>query len=200
MPQAVPPQTALRPNDPRIRSAIRVLAGELRVHHRPTADHSHRLAVLARRVAERMGLDALVATEVELVAVLHDVGKLAIDRAILDHTGPLDDLQRHVMRRHTIQGEDILVMTAGLEHLGPIVRATHEWWNGDGYPDGICGDEIPIEARVVSCADAYDAMVNERSYRPAFPHREACRRIDEDAGRQFDPIVAAALLEVVSGP
>jgi HD-GYP domain-containing protein (c-di-GMP phosphodiesterase class II) len=183
-----------------MRTAIRVLAAELRVHHRPTADHSHRLAGLARRVAERMGLDAMAATEVELVAVLHDVGKLAIDRSILDHAGPLDDIQRHVMRRHTIQGEDILVMTAGLEHLGPIVRATHEWWNGEGYPDGIAGEEIPVEARIVSCADAFDAMVNDRAYRPAFVPEEACRRIDDDAGRQFDPIVAAALLEVVCGP
>ena len=192
-----PPAAALARDSPRIRAALRVLAAELRVHHRATADHSHRLAVLARRVAERMGLDPLCATEVELVAVLHDVGKLAIDPRILDHDGPLDDLQRHVMRRHTIQGEDILCMTAGLEHLGPLVRATHEWWNGDGYPDGLKGDEIPLEARIVGCADAYDAMTNERSYRPAFPPEEACRRIEHDAGRQFDPIVAAALLELL---
>lgn len=182
-----------------MRAALRVLAAELRVHHRATADHSHRLAALARRVAEHMGLDPLCATEVELVAVLHDVGKLAIDPRILDHTGPLDDLQRHVLRRHTIQGEDILCMTAGLEHLGPLVRATHEWWDGGGYPDGLSGAEIPLEARIVHCADAYDAMTNERSYRPAFSAEEACRRIEADAGRQFDPIVAAALLDVLRG-
>src|SRR5687768_9396020 len=157
-------------DSPRIRKAIRVLAAEMRVHHRATADHSHRLADLSRRVAEHMALDPLCATEVELVAVLHDVGKLAIDPRILDHQGPLDDLQRHVLRRHTIQGEDILCMTAGLEHLGPLVRATHEWWDGNGYPDGLAGDEIPLEARIVGCADAYDAMTNERSYRPAFSH------------------------------
>ena len=180
-----------------MRAALRVLAAELRVHHRATADHSHRLAGLARRVAEHMGLDPLCATEVELVAVLHDVGKLAIDPRILDHKGPLDDLQRHVLRRHTIQGEDILCMTAGLEDLGPLVRATHEWWDGGGYPDGLRGDEIPLEARIVGCADAYDAMTNERSYRPAFSPEEACGRIEADAGRQFDPIVAAALLDVL---
>ena len=198
---AVPPTTstptALRADTPRIRNAIRVLATELRVHHRATADHSHRLASLSRRLAEHMGLDPLCATEVELVAVLHDVGKLAIDRRILDHRGPLDDLQRHIMRRHTIQGEDILVMTAGLEHLGHLVRATHEWWDGNGYPDGLAGEDIPLEARIVGCADAFDAMVNERSYRPAFSPEEACRRIERDAGRQFDPIVAAALLELL---
>jgi putative two-component system response regulator len=193
-------QTALRPDSPRVQRAISVLARELRAHHRATAEHSHRLATLSRRVAEHMGLGALAATEVEIVAVLHDVGKLAIDRRILDHRGPLDDLQRHVMRRHTIQGEEILVMTAGLEHLGGVVRATHEWWDGNGYPDGISGTDIPLEARIVSCADAYDAMVNDRSYRRAFPKREALRRIDTDAGRQFDPLVAAALLEVLEQP
>jgi polar amino acid transport system substrate-binding protein len=193
------PTAPLHRDSPRIRKAIRVLAAELRVHHRATADHSHRLAALARAVAERMALDPLRATEVELVAVLHDVGKLAIDPRILDHRGPLNDLQRHVLRRHTIQGEDILCMTAGLEHLGPLVRATHEWWDGRGYPDGLSGDEIPLEARIVGCTDAYDAMTNDRSYRPAFTPEEACRRIDADAGSQFDPIVAAALLDVVGG-
>jgi HD-GYP domain-containing protein (c-di-GMP phosphodiesterase class II) len=191
---------AIGPDNPRVREAIKVLARELRAHHQATADHSHRLAKLARRVAEHMGLGPLAATEVEIVAVLHDVGKLAIDRAILDHRGPLDDLQRHVMRRHTIQGEEILVMTAGLEHLGGIVRATHEWWDGNGYPDGIAGTDIPLEARVVSCADAYDAMVNDRSYRRAFPPEHAKQRIAEDSGRQFDPLVAAALLEVLEQP
>ena len=180
-----------------MRQAIRVLSSELRAHHRATAEHSHRLAALAREVAEHMALDPLCATEVELVAVLHDVGKLAIDPSILDHDGPLNDIQRHVMRRHTIQGEEILVEITGLEHLGPIVRATHEWWDGGGYPDGIAGEEIPIEARIVSCADAYDAMVHDRSYRRALSPAEACRRIECDAGRQFDPLIAAALLDVV---
>ena len=200
MPPPADSSTRLDVDTARIARAIQVLAQELRAHHVPTADHSHRLASLARRVAENMGLGPLVATEVEIVAVLHDVGKLAIDRRILDHAGPLDDLQRHVMRRHTIRGEELLVMTAGLEHLGATVRATHEWWDGNGYPDGLSGDEIPLEARIVCCADAYDAMVNDRSYRRAFPKKEAIRRLADDAGRQFDPLVAAALLEVLEEP
>jgi len=190
------PPTLTR-DSPQVRRAIRVLARELRDHHRDTADHSHRLALLARRLAEHMGLDALAATEVELVAVLHDVGKLAVDPEILDHHGPLDDLQRHVLRRHTIQGEEILVQVAGLEHLGVLVRATHEHWDGRGYPDGLAGTDIPLEARIVGVADAYDAMVSDRAYRRALGAEEACRRIGTDAGRQFDPLVAAALLDVV---
>ncbi len=186
-------------DSPQVRRAIRVLARELRDHHRATAEHSHRLAHLCRRLADTMGLDPLAATEVELVAVLHDVGKLAVPAEILDHEGPLDDLRRHVMRRHTIAGEEILVAISGLEHLGRIVRATHEHWDGGGYPDAISGTEIPIEARIVACADAFDAMTSDRAYRKALDLGEACRRIERDAGRQFDPLVAAALLQIVCG-
>jgi HD-GYP domain-containing protein (c-di-GMP phosphodiesterase class II) len=193
----VPRTATLTPDSPRVRRAIRTLAREMRGHHRATADHQHRLAGLSRRVADRMGLDPLTATEVELVAVMHDVGKLAVDPGILDHQGPLDDLQRHILRQHTIQGEEILVRVAGLEHLGVLVRATHEWWDGTGYPDGLSGTDIPLEARIVSASDAFDAMTSDRAYRRAFAPDEACRRIERDAGRQFDPLVAAALLEVV---
>jgi HD-GYP domain-containing protein (c-di-GMP phosphodiesterase class II) len=191
----VPPST-LTKDSPRVRRAIRVLARELRDHHRATADHSHRLAHLCRRLADHMGLDPLVATEVELVAVLHDVGKLAVAPEILDFDGPLDDLRRHILRRHTIEGEEILLQVSGLEHLGPVVRATHEWWDGGGYPDGVAGSGIPLEARIVGCADAFDAMTNDRAYRRAFTTEEACGRIERDAGRQFDPLVAAALIDV----
>jgi HD-GYP domain-containing protein (c-di-GMP phosphodiesterase class II) len=184
-------------DSPPVRRAIRVLARELRDHHRETAEHSHRMATLSRRIADHMGLDPLAATEVELVAVLHDVGKLAVDPEILDHRGDLDDLRRHVVRRHTVRGEEILMQVAGLEHLAPLVRATHEHWDGRGYPDGSAGEDIPLEARIVSVADAFDAMVSDRPYRRAMDAREACARIEQDAGRQFDPLAAAALLEVV---
>ena len=191
-------QPTLTADSPQVRRAIRVLARELRRHHMPTAQHSHRLARLARRVAEAMWLDALVATEVELVAVLHDVGKLAVDPKTLDEKGQLTDVQRAELRRHTITGEEILVRTSGLEHLGPVVRATHEWWDGNGYPDGLTGHDIPLEARIVSCADAFDAMTSHRAYRSALPQDEALRRIAADSGRQFDPLVAAAVLEVMA--
>jgi len=179
-----------------VRRAIRVLARELRDHHRPTADHSHRLARMCRQIAEEMGLDPAAATEVELVAVLHDVGKLTIEPEILDHTGPLDDLQRHVMQRHVLEGEAILLRVSGLEHLAPLVRATHEWWNGAGYPDGLSGTDIPLESRIVGCADAFDAMTSDRAYRRAMTREQACLRIERDAGRQFDPLVAAAILQL----
>lgn len=188
--------TTVTAESPRVRRAVRVLARELRDHHMPTAQHSHRLARLARRVADAMGLDALAATEVELVAVLHDVGKLAVAPETLNERGQLTDAQRAELRRHTIAGEEILVRIAGLEHLAPVVRATHEWWDGNGYPDGLAGADIPLEARIVSCADALDAMTSHRAYRAALPLPDALRRIENDAGRQFDPLVAAAVLEL----
>jgi two-component system, cell cycle response regulator len=181
--------------------AVDALARELRSHHAPTADHSHRLATLARNVAERLALDPLEATEVELVAVLHDVGKLTIDPHLLDWEGPLDETQRARIRRHTIAGEELLTAIAGLEHLANLVRATHEAWDGSGYPDGLRGERIPLTARIVSAADSFDAMTSDRAYRSALPRREACRRLRTGAGVQFDPSVVDALLRVVGcGP
>jgi HD-GYP domain-containing protein (c-di-GMP phosphodiesterase class II) len=181
--------------------AVGALARELRLHHAPTADHSHRLATLARHVAERLALGPLEATEVELVAVLHDVGKLTIHPHLLDWEGPLDEDQRARIRRHTIAGEELLAEIAGLEHLANLVRATHEAWDGSGYPDGLRGERIPLTARIVSAADSFDAMTSDRAYRTALPRREACRRLRTGAGAQFDPYVVDALLRVVGcGP
>ena len=188
-------------NTPWMSEAVDALARELRCHHAPTADHSHRLATLARNVAERLALGPLEATEVELVAVLHDVGKLTIDPNLLDWEGPLDEEQRARIRRHTIAGEELLAEIAGLEHLANLVRATHEAWDGSGYPDGLHAARIPLTARIVSAADSFDAMTSDRAYRSALPRREACRRLRNGAGVQFDPQVVDALLRVVGcGP
>jgi HD-GYP domain-containing protein (c-di-GMP phosphodiesterase class II) len=182
---------------PWVRRAVERLAHELRLHHQPTADHSHRLASLAKRVAQRMGLDPLEIVEIELVAVLHDVGKLAVAPEILDYPGPLGPRERAIMARHTIEGEELLARTAGLEHLGETVRATHERFDGTGYPDGLVGEGIPLAARIVACADSFDAMTSSRAYRRALSFEEACTRLRSGAGSQFDPAVVAVLLGVV---
>ena len=182
---------------PWMAQAVQALALELRLHHAPTAEHSHRLAAHARVVADSMRLDPLDATEVELVAVLHDVGKLAVDRHILDWPGPLDEGQRERMRRHTIEGEEMLAGIAGLEHLAPAVRATHEAWDGSGYPDGLAGDDIPLTARIVTVVDAFDAMTSERAYRKPLPRHEALRRLRAGAGMQFDPRVVETIVHVL---
>lgn len=182
---------------PRMAQAAQALALELRLHHAPTAEHSRRLAAHARAVAEDLRLDALQTAEAELVAALHDVGKLAVDRHILDWPGPLDDGERERMRRHTIEGEEMLAGIAGLEHLAPAVRATHEAWDGSGYPDGLAGDDIPLTARIVTVVDAFDAMTSERAYRRPLPRGEALRRLRAGAGVQFDPRVVETIVRVL---
>jgi HD-GYP domain-containing protein (c-di-GMP phosphodiesterase class II) len=190
-------QTTTVADAPWMVDAVQALAHELREHHAPTAEHSHRLARHARALADELRLDPLDATETELVAVLHDVGKLAVDPDILDWPGPLDDHQRERVRRHTIEGEELLAGVAGLEHLAGAVRATHEAWDGSGYPDGLRGEQIPLTARIVSVVDAYDAMTSERAYRRPLPRREVLQRLKSGAGAQFDPRVVGALLRIL---
>jgi HD-GYP domain-containing protein (c-di-GMP phosphodiesterase class II) len=177
------------------RRAVHRLADELRHHHQATAEHSHRLARAARALAVRLGLDALQATEAELVAIVHDVGKLAVPGALLDQVGPLTDAQRDVLRGHAVAGAEILTERAGLEHLAPAVRHVHEAWDGSGYPDGLAGEAIPLLARIVCVVDAYDAMTHDRAYRKALAPVEARVRLALAVGRQFERTVTMAYLD-----
>src|SRR3954469_13198937 len=191
-----PSTTASPARDGRwLRDTVERLAGELRRHHQPTAEHSHRLAKAARRVAVRLGLDPIQATEAELVAIVHDVGKLAVPGALLDHSGPLTAAQRDVLRGHAVAGAEILTRRAGLEDLAPAVRGVHEAWDGSGYPDGLAGEAIPILARIVSVVDAYDAMTDARASRRALAPVQARVRLATPAGIQFDRRVALAYLD-----
>jgi HD-GYP domain-containing protein (c-di-GMP phosphodiesterase class II) len=187
--------------DPATRAAIERAAGELvgalRTHHNGTAEHSNRLAADCRRVGEELDLAADVLFELELVAILHDIGKLAVPAAILDLPRPLNSRERVVLRDHTIRGAEILAEIAGLAHLAPFVRASHERWDGTGYPDRLFGEQIPLPARIVFTVDAFDAMTNDRPYRGALGRVEARRRIIAGAGTAFDPHVVRALLSAV---
>jgi two-component system cell cycle response regulator len=135
--------------------------------------------------------------ELELVAILHDIGKLAVPAAILDLARPLKTGERAVVRSHTIRGAEILAEVAGLRHLAPLVRASHERWDGTGYPDRLTGERIPLAARIVFTVDASDAMTNDRPYRRALEGGEARRRISSGAGTAFDPRVVRALLDAL---
>jgi HD-GYP domain-containing protein (c-di-GMP phosphodiesterase class II) len=188
-------RTETRGGDAWVRHAVSRLATELRSHHQPTAEHSHRLARAARQVADRLGLDALQATECELVAIVHDVGKLAVPPELLDRDAPLSPAERDVLRAHALAGSEILARRAALEHLAPSVQHVHEAWDGSGYPARLAGEEIPLLARIVCVVDAYDAMTNDRAYRPALSGHEARVRLALGAGHQFDPVVARAYLD-----
>ncbi len=180
-----------------IEYAVAELVEALRSHHTGTAEHSNRLAADCRVVGNALDLAADEVFELELVAILHDIGKLAVPAAILDLARPLNSRERAVVRVHTIRGAEILAEIAGLEHLAPYVRASHERWDGTGYPDGLFGEDIPLAARIVFTVDAFDAMTNDRPYRVALGRGEARRRITAGAGTAFDPRVVRALLGAV---
>lgn len=180
-----------------IEHAVAELIDTLRNHHVGTADHSNRLAADCRAVGEEFGLAPDDVFELELVAILHDIGKLAVPATILDLARPLNSRERAVVRAHTSRGAEILAEIAGLAHLAPLVRASHERWDGTGYPDRLFGEQIPLPSRIVFTVDAFDAMTNDRPYRRALARPEARRRISAGAGTAFDPRVARALLAAV---
>jgi two-component system, cell cycle response regulator len=130
-----------------------------------TSDHALDVALLAAGVATRLGVDPVDRARVRRTAELHDVGKLAIDPATVAKPGPLDDAEWAEMRTHTIAGEELLRAAPPLHAIAPLVRASHERWDGGGYPDGVAGERIPLAARIVAACDAFDAMVTDRPYR-----------------------------------
>jgi putative nucleotidyltransferase with HDIG domain len=159
-----------------------------------TAEHSHAVVERALAVARELGLDEEETQAVRQVALLHDIGKLAIPDAILLKPGRLSDDEMRVMRTHSVESERIVAGLPGLRHLGPAVRAEHERFDGTGYPDGLCGEAIPLASRITLVCDAYHAMVSDRPYRAALPAAEARREIADGCGTQFCPRAAQALL------
>jgi HD-GYP domain-containing protein (c-di-GMP phosphodiesterase class II) len=164
-----------------------------------TGSHSRDVVSLTLAVADAMGLSPRDRRDAEFAALLHDVGKIRISDAILNKPGPLTADERTVMETHTIEGELLLEKVGGLlGRVGHIVRSCHERWDGAGYPDGLAGDAIPLVARIVCCCDAFNAMTTDRPYRKALSHSVAVAEIENGAGTQFDPEVAAALISVVA--
>jgi HD-GYP domain-containing protein (c-di-GMP phosphodiesterase class II) len=163
-----------------------------------TASHEEDVAGLSERVALRMGLSPSHARDVRYAALLHDVGKVAVPSEILLKPGPLTEAEWVEMRRHTVVGGDLVARIDAFAHLAPAVRASHERWDGDGYPDGISGEEIPLAARIIAACDTYDAIVTDRPYRPARTEAQARQELCRVAGIQLDARVVEALLEEIS--
>jgi HD-GYP domain-containing protein (c-di-GMP phosphodiesterase class II) len=160
-----------------------------------TASHGEDVAGLAERVARRMALPEARARDVRFAAMLHDVGKIAVPSEILLKRGPLTDEEWVQMRGHAAVGGDLVSRIAAFAHLAPAVRASHERWDGGGYPDGLAEREIPLAARIIAGCDTYDAIITDRPYRPARSSAEACAELARVAGSQLDPAVVNALLE-----
>jgi HD-GYP domain-containing protein (c-di-GMP phosphodiesterase class II) len=165
-----------------------------------TGSHSRHVVDLVLSVADELQLGASDRRDAEFVALLHDVGKIRIPGSIINKPGPLDAEERALMETHTIEGEQMLERVGGmLGHVGRIVRSCHEHWDGNGYPDRIVGEEIPLVARIVCACDAFSAMTTDRSYRAARTQQEALAELERCSGTQFDPQVVAALVRVNAG-
>ena len=184
------------PTDEHVMS--RVLVQMLEERHPGLSDHVEEVAELAAACAKELGLDEEEAQHVRRAAELHDIGKLAIPESIVHKPAPLSDAEWDFMRRHTIIGERVLGLMPSLTRAAALVRASHERWDGTGYPDRLAGDEIPVGARIVSVADAFAAMTNERPYAAVRSVEDALAELRACAGTQFDPVAVAAFAAVLA--
>jgi diguanylate cyclase (GGDEF)-like protein len=152
------------------------------------------VGALAGDIGRMLGLRRDELEELERVAQLHDLGKLAVPDEILSKPGALDEREWEFVRQHTIVGERILRASPALRSVAGIVRASHENWDGTGYPDGVAGEEIPLAARIVHACNAFVAMTSDRPYRTTLPVEEALDELERCAGTQFDPTVVRVLV------
>jgi HD-GYP domain-containing protein (c-di-GMP phosphodiesterase class II) len=174
------------------------LASALEAKDAYTAAHSRSIAENAEAVGRVLGMDPAEVRMLRFGAAFHDIGKLAVPGAILNKPGRLTDEERALVERHTVIGEQIIAPIDFLAPVRALVRHGHERWDGAGYPDGLAGEDIPLGARIIFACDAYDAMTTNRPYRSALSATEAKAELTTHAGKQFDPAVVEALLEVLA--
>ena len=164
-----------------------------------TAEHCKSVVTLTVEVAEKLGLGPEARRNLEFAALLHDVGKIAIPKEIVNKPGKLDPHEWTVIKTHTLEGQKMLDRVGGfMREVGKIVRSHHERWDGAGYPDGLAGEQIPLEARIITCCDTWNAMRTDRPYRSALAHDVAVAELVANAGTQLDPKIVAAVLEIVA--
>jgi HD-GYP domain-containing protein (c-di-GMP phosphodiesterase class II) len=160
-----------------------------------TGTHSRDVVDLSLAVADALGLSSARRRDVEFAALLHDVGKIHVPKHIINKRGPLDEPEWEIVRAHTINGEKMLKQVGGtLSQVGRIVRSSHERYDGAGYPDGLAGETIPVEARIVTVCDSFSAMTTTRPYRVALTLAQAVAELRRCSGTQFDPVVVDALI------
>lgn len=162
-----------------------------------TAGHSQRVSDNAAAIAKELGLPASEVGNIRRAGLLHDIGKVNVPDEVLKKPGKLSQEETDVMNRHPADGARFVEGVSSLKHLSPIIRHHHERYDGQGYPDGLAGESIPLGARILLVADAFDAMTTDRPYRAAMSKAEALGRIIANAGTQFDARVAIAALRVL---
>lgn len=163
-----------------------------------TSSHVQKTTYYAREICQRLNLPEQITRYIEQAALLHDIGKIAIDSSILLKSSPLTPSERKEIEKHPLLGANILEPIFQLKPISSIIMYHHEWYNGAGYPEGLKGDEIPIGARIVSVLDAFDAMISDRPYRKALTLDKAIEELEKGKGTQFDPKIVEIFVEILN--
>ena len=182
------------------RGAIAGLLAMLQARDARAFTDSHAVAAWCERLTERLGLSPATRNVVVKSAVLHDVGNVALPDAVLRKRSALTGAEWTVMQQHAQTGAEILARLPALAQYAPVVRAHHERWDGSGYPAGLKGPAIPIEARIIAVADAFHAMISERPHRAARTQRDAIAILRDGRGAQWDPTVIDAMISLLQAP
>lgn len=175
-----------------VRSLLRALEG----HAPGEGGHAERVAVYSVATGEKLGMDDQKLLHLRRAAQLHDIGKVKVQQSILTNPGRLSDSEWDALRLHAILAESILETLWFLSPAMPMIRHHHERWDGKGYPDGLAGEDIPLGARIIGVAEAFDSMTHATPFRPASSLPDALTELRKEAGRQFDPRVVDAFDEV----
>jgi response regulator RpfG family c-di-GMP phosphodiesterase len=190
-------QAALSDNPERRIDFLEVLAETIEVKDRYMRGHARRVAFYAGLVAERLQLSAQAQQRVRIAAFLHDLGKVGVPTDLLLRAGALDPAERAVVERHPTIGAHLLTPLALPCEIPLAIRHHHEWWDGTGYPDGVAGEEIPLDARIIAVADAFDAMSCDRPYRHALRRETVVAEFKRYSGIQFDPAIVKVFLSIL---
>lgn len=178
--------------------ALRALVAAVEAKDEHTHGHSARVADYSVRLGQQMGLGPAQLRELAQGAVLHDIGKIGTADMVLNKPGPLNPEERAWIEQHPVAGWEIVRQAPSLHAALSVVRHHHERWDGAGYPDGLAGEDIPLQARLASVADVWDALTSERAYRPAWSEQRALDYIVAGGGSQFDPACVEAFLDVLA--
>ncbi|MHB1391292.1 MAG: HD-GYP domain-containing protein [Thermoleophilia bacterium] len=179
------------------RDVIYTLALAIEANDPYTRGHSERVAEYGYQLAGRLGFDEDMKQTIKNAGILHDIGKIGISEAILQKPGPLTNSELVVVQDHPAIGEKICKPLRSANLLLTVIRHHQERYDGDGYPDQLTGDEIPIEARIISVCDAFDAMTSPRPYRPPMSRKEAIGTLQLEAGKQWDPEIVKEFLDLL---
>lgn len=176
---------------------VKALSGAIDAKDTYTNGHSTRVAEYSKEIARRAGFSETIQDDIYMMGLLHDVGKIGISDAIINKPAKLTDEEYAIIKSHPVLGEKILKNITEFPELLTGARWHHERCDGKGYPDGIAGDKIPVEARIIAIADAYDAMTSKRSYRDALPQATVRDEVEKGKGTQFDPSYAEIMLSMI---